>query len=139
MGYFIGVASKNHIEVGCAGGLAQLCHGKAAPLKRMRQGDRIVYYSPKLCMDSKEPYQKFTALGTIADEDVYQVEMFRGFFPFRRNVVWDTIARECPLGIAKTHCEWKEYAPKLRFGHFEVSESFFGFLAGYMMGDSYGK
>lgn len=36
----------------------------------MRQGDRIIYYSPKLCVDSKESYQKFTALGTIADENV---------------------------------------------------------------------
>lgn len=65
--------------------------------------------------------------------------MFRGFFPFRRNVLWDNIMRECPLEFAKTHCEWKEYAPKLRFGHFEISPSLFEFLAGYMMGDCYGK
>lgn len=135
--YFVGVASKNHIEIGCAGGFCQLCHGKSAPLKRMKQGDRIIYYSPKLCLDSKEPYQQFTALGTIADENVYQVEMFQGFFPFRRNVVWDEIMRECPLSVAKTHCEWKNYAPKLRFGHFEVSLSFFGFLAEYMTKDFY--
>lgn len=75
------------------GGFAQLCHGKPAPLKRMQQGDRIIYYSPRLKLDSKKPYQKFTTLRTIADENVYQVEMFRGFFPFRRNVLWDYYAR----------------------------------------------
>lgn len=127
MRYFIGVASKNHIEIGQSGGFCQLCHGKATPLKRMRKNDKIIYYSPKLTMDSKEPYQAFTALGIIADENVYQVEMFEGFFPFRRNVIWNEIVRECPLNIAKIHNEWKNYAPKLRFGHFEVSATFFTF------------
>ncbi|WP_300669310.1 hypothetical protein [Helicobacter sp. UBA3407] len=31
MRYFIGIASKNHIQIGQAGGFCQLCHGKAAP------------------------------------------------------------------------------------------------------------
>ncbi|TLD88072.1 EVE domain-containing protein [Helicobacter sp. MIT 03-1614] len=136
MRYFIGIASKNHIQIGQAGGFCQLCHGKAAPLKRMKQNDKIIYYSPKLTMESKEPYQAFTALGEIADENVYQVEMFKGFFPFRRNVLWSEIKRECPLSVAKTHLEWKAYASKLRFGHFEVSKEFFNFLAEYMTQDS---
>lgn len=71
MRYFIGIASKNHIEIGQAGGFCQLCHGKAAPLKRMKQNDKIIYYSPKLTMESKEPYQAFTALGEIADETIF--------------------------------------------------------------------
>ncbi|TLD83291.1 EVE domain-containing protein [Helicobacter sp. MIT 11-5569] len=133
MRYFIGVASKNHIEIGQTGGFCQLCHGKAAPLQKMRKDDKIIYYSPKLSMESQTPYQAFTALGTIADENVYQVEMFAGFFPFRRNVLWSAIVRECPLAIAREHNEWKGYASKLRFGHFEVSQSFFGYLADYMM------
>ena len=49
----------------------QIIIGKAAPLKRMKQNDKIIYYSPKLTMESKEPYQAFTALGEIADETIF--------------------------------------------------------------------
>ena len=33
--FWIGVASKEHVKLGVAGGFSQLCHGKAQPLKRM--------------------------------------------------------------------------------------------------------
>ncbi|WP_242596564.1 hypothetical protein [Enterococcus plantarum] len=34
MNSWIGVASKNNVEIGVAGGFCQLCHGKSAPLGR---------------------------------------------------------------------------------------------------------
>jgi hypothetical protein len=39
--YWIIVASKDHVKTGQAEGIAQACHGKASPLKRMRKGDFI--------------------------------------------------------------------------------------------------
>jgi hypothetical protein len=33
--YWIGVASRNHVRMGMAGGFCQLCHGKAAPMRRL--------------------------------------------------------------------------------------------------------
>jgi len=41
------VASKDHVKNGIAQGIAQACHGKAAPLKRMKKGDFVIYYSGK--------------------------------------------------------------------------------------------
>ncbi|MHA4915566.1 EVE domain-containing protein, partial [Enterococcus faecium] len=55
MNYWIGVASRDHIARGVAGGFCQLCHGKAQALKRMKKGDWIIYYSPKETMDGNQP------------------------------------------------------------------------------------
>jgi len=38
MRYWIGVASKNHVALGVAGGFCQIAHGKAAPLKLWQSG-----------------------------------------------------------------------------------------------------
>ncbi|WP_313897332.1 EVE domain-containing protein [Bacillus cereus group sp. BfR-BA-01380] len=45
--YWIGVASRDHVLKGVEGGIAQLCHGDSSPLKRMKSGDWIIYYSSK--------------------------------------------------------------------------------------------
>ncbi|WP_455920721.1 EVE domain-containing protein, partial [Priestia megaterium] len=55
---------------GVQGGFAQLCHGKEAPLKKMRTGDWIIYYSPKVQLNESTPYQKFTALGRVVDDHI---------------------------------------------------------------------
>ncbi|MET3878020.1 hypothetical protein [Chitinophaga sp. OAE865] len=40
--YRVIVASKDHVKNGIAEGIAQTCHGKASPLKRMRPNDFII-------------------------------------------------------------------------------------------------
>ncbi len=70
--YWIGVASWAHMKRGRAEGFSQLCHGKAAPLRRMSVGDWLVYYSPKTEINGGEPLQMFTAIGRIVGENVYQ-------------------------------------------------------------------
>lgn len=45
--YWIIVASKDHVKNGIAEGIAQTCHGKAAPLKRIKKEDYVIYYSGK--------------------------------------------------------------------------------------------
>jgi hypothetical protein len=84
--YWVIVASKDHAQRGVREGFVQANHGKAAPLKRMRAGDGVVFYSPKTVFGMGEPCQRFTAIGTVRDDEVYQVDMGDGFVPFRRNV-----------------------------------------------------
>lgn len=84
--YWIGVVSRSHVERGAAGGFAQLCHGKAAPLRRMKAGDWLVYYSPKEDMKGNQPLQAFTAIGRVRDDEVYSFAMSETFVPFRRDV-----------------------------------------------------
>ena len=124
MKYWVGTVSKEHVMRGVAGGFCQVCHGKAAPLRRMRQGDMLLYYSPALRRGGADKCQAFTALGYMADEAVYPFQMAPDFIPHRRNVRYARIARECPLQVARQHPEWKQYARLLRYGHFEVSADF---------------
>src|ERR1700733_3659348 len=84
--YWIIVASKDHVKTGIAEGIAQVGHGKASPLKRMRKGDFIIYYSGKQIFDKPEKCQEFTAIGKIKDEEIYQFQMTVDFSPFRRNI-----------------------------------------------------
>jgi hypothetical protein len=86
--YWIGVVSRSHVRRGVEGGFAQLGHGKEAPLRRLRPGDWLIYYSPRTELDGGEPLQAFTATGRVVDGPVYQVQMDSGFAPFRRDVAY---------------------------------------------------
>ncbi len=70
--YWIGVASRDHVLKGVAGGFCQLGHGKAAPVKRLAPGDWIAYYSPRTAYEGGEPVQAFTAIGRIKLGEAYQ-------------------------------------------------------------------
>lgn len=60
---WIAVASAEHVRIGRAGGFMQVCHGKATPLRRVKPGDYVVYYSPTVEFGSKKKLQAFTAIG----------------------------------------------------------------------------
>ena len=126
--YWLGVVSKEHVLRGVEGGFCQVCHGKSVPLKRMKKGDYLLYYSSKLKMDSPEKCQAFTAVGKMIDDGVYQVEMFPDFFPYRRNVSFYEPTKDCPIEVARLSEEWKTYVSQLRYGHFEISKTFFDFI-----------
>src|SRR6185437_1151259 len=86
--YWVATVSKEHVMVGVEGGFCQACHGKKGPIARMKPGDWLVYYSPKISMEGKEMCQRFTAIGQAADSRVYQFQMTPDFVPFRRNIAY---------------------------------------------------
>ena len=94
--YWIGVASRDHVLKGVAGGFCQLGHGKAAPVKRLSPGDWIAYYSPRTALGAGEPVQAFTAIGRIKPGEPYQADMGGGFHSVRRDVAWRE-CREAPI------------------------------------------
>ncbi|MDO4795776.1 MAG: EVE domain-containing protein [Brachymonas sp.] len=63
--YWIAVASADHVALGVADGFMQVCHGKAAPLRRLHPGDGAIDYSPTQSFGSKTPLQAFTALSEV--------------------------------------------------------------------------
>lgn len=131
--YWLGVASHAHVKLGVAGGFAQLCHGKAAPLRRMKKGDWIIYYSSKKELGKPEPEQAFTAIGQLIDEQVYQFEMAPDFIPFRRNVRFLPQAQPTsifPL-IDALHCipDKQHWGYNFRFGHLEIDQHDFLLIA----------
>lgn len=123
--YWIGVASKEHVLLGVNGGFCQLSHGKKAPLTSMKKGDKILYYAPKISMNIPNPYQKIVAVGTIADDSIYEFEMAPNFITFRRNVLFEKIEKEVTLQDLRKFPEWNQMSSKLRFGHFEISQNLY--------------
>lgn len=84
--YWIAVASKEHVQHGKAEGIMQICHGKAAGLRRIKPHDWIIYYSPKEIFNQNKLCRMFTALGQVNDKEPYQYKMSDDFIPWRRDV-----------------------------------------------------
>ena len=84
--YWIAVVSRDHVERAIAGGFAQVNHGKAGPLERMRTGDGFAYYSPRVSHPVGAPLQAFTGIGRVRSGKVYQADTDDGFRPFRLDV-----------------------------------------------------
>ncbi len=84
--YWIITASKEHVKNGVKGGFAQACHGKATPLKKMKSGDYVIYYSSKEFFDKKDKCQEFTAIGKVKNDEVYPYQMTEDFCPHRKDI-----------------------------------------------------
>ena len=132
---WVAVASADHVRIGRSGGFMQVNHGKAAPLRRVQPGDRIVYYSPSTALRGGDKLQAFTAIGIVRDGEPYQGDMGGGFTPYRRDVDWRD-ARETPIGGLLDRLEFtkgkKNWGYQLRFGLFEISEGDMLRIAGAM-------
>ena len=138
--YWVIVASKDHVKTGIAAGIAQACHGKASPLRRMKKGDAVVYYSGKQTMGKPEKCQEFTALGTVTDDEVYHFPASEDFCPSRRNIAF----YECedisilPL-IDKLDFiqNKKSWGYPFRFGFFEINQHDFELISSLMLQHHY--
>lgn len=132
MKYWIAVASREHVLVGAKEGIAQACHGKQNPLKRMHANDWIIYYSPTEVFGQKKPCRKFTAIGQIKDKEPYQFNMSDDFIPWRRDVMF-LKAKEIDieplindLSFIKNKKQWGYI---FRFGLFSIPLEDFQFIA----------
>lgn len=106
-----------------------------APLRRIKPGDRVVYYSPTVTLGGKDTLQAFTAIGTVRPGEVYQADMGNGFHPYRRDVDW-LKAREAPIRPLLDRLDFTSKGPnwgyQLRFGLFQVSAEDFALIAAAM-------
>lgn len=120
---WVGVISRAHALRGVEGGFTQVCHGKRAPLARMRPGDWFITYSPTTEFKAGEPLRAFTAIGEVQNEVIVQIDMGDGFRPFRRDIAWER-CREVPLDALRKALEFTSdggWGLKARRGHFEIS------------------
>jgi EVE domain len=130
--YWIGVVSKDHVDIGVAGGFTQLNHGKAGPLGRMRPGDGFAFYSPRTAHPEGAPLQAFTAIGRIREGEIFQAAADGGARPFRRAVEYMP-ACAAPikpliddLSFIRSKPHW---GAALRFGFLRVPEADFARIA----------
>jgi hypothetical protein len=139
---WIAVASAAHARRGCepsdGPGYMQVCHGKAAPLRRIRGGDRMAYYSPTVTMGGKDKLQRFVSVGIVLPGEPYVFDMGGGFVPFRKDVHYvDSIeASILPLiprfEFVDSPARW---GYKFRFGLFEISDNDMRLIAQAMQAD----
>ncbi|RVA90963.1 EVE domain-containing protein [Mesorhizobium sp. M7A.F.Ca.CA.004.01.1.1] len=133
--YWIAVASAEHVRRGRAAGFMQVNHGKAAPLRRVKPGDGIVYYSPNTVLGEKDGLRAFTAIGIVREGEPYQGDMGAGFTPFRRDVAWAK-AEEAPIKPLLDRLDFtmakSNWGYQLRFGLFEIGDHDFRVIADAM-------
>ena len=124
---WIAVASAEHARLGreAAKGFMQVGHGKEAPLKRIRPGDRVAYYSPAETFGGKDKLQSFVSIGIVQEGEPYMFDMGGGFVPCRRDVSY-VPAREAPILPLLEGLEFIEdrqrWGYKFRFGLFSISD-----------------
>lgn len=139
---WIAVASAEHARRGCkdpANGFMQVCHGKCTPLKRVRSGDRVAYYSPSVTMGGKDRLQSFVSLGIVQPGVPYAFDMGDGFVPFRRDVSY-VPAREASIAPLLDHFDFVEdrarWGYMFRFALFMVSDGDMRLIARAMQADA---
>ena len=128
MKYWIGVISKDHVEMGIAEGIGQLTRGKKEPLLRLSKDDWLMYYSSKLTLQGGEPYQKFTAIAHVADDTIYQVKLSKDKEPYRRRMNYFP-CQEVPIHDVLEELSFlpdkKHWGYPFRFGLVQIPEEDF--------------
>ena len=138
MKHFLIVASKDHVARGVEGGFAQAGHGKKSSLVKMTKGDWVIYYSGKETLEGGKPYQKFTAIGQVTDDEPYQVTVSENFQPWRRNIDFqqaeDLEIRPLldDLQFITNRAKW---GLSLMSGFVEIKKTDFELIAGKMLTD----
>lgn len=138
-GNWLTVASADHAVIGRAGGFIQVCHGKGAPLRRIKPGNRVCIYSPSQRMGERDGFQSVTAIGTVKAGIPYQVDMGGGFHPWRRDVEWldsSEVAIQPLLGQLELSRGNRNWGYQLRFGLIAISDHDMALIA-QMMGVSF--
>ena len=130
--FWIGVISREHVDLGVEGGFIQLNHGKKAPLQLLRDGDGVAMYSPRTAYPGGELLQSFTAIGVVCSGEVYRVQMAKDFEPYRVDVSFFN-AKEAPikpliaaLSFIKNKTRW---GAAFRFGYLRVPAEDFMLIA----------
>ncbi|KRC29383.1 hypothetical protein ASE28_17760 [Acidovorax sp. Root219] len=141
-GNWIAVASANHARRGCVepeAGYMQVCHGKVAPLRRVKPGDRVAYYAPTVTMGGSDKLQAFVSLGLVKPGEPYAFDMGGGFVPFRKGVDY-VPAREAAIAPLLDHFEFVQdrarWGYAFRFGLFAISDHDMRLIADAMGADT---
>jgi EVE domain len=132
--HWLGVVSRDHVRRAVDLGIAQINHGQRAALQRMGAGDSLVYYSPRATFPKGEPLKAFTALGRIADDEVWQADE-GDFKPWRRRIDYEVEAAEVPIATLADELELTakpNWGYQLRRGLVELSGHDFALISAAM-------
>lgn len=138
--YWIITASKDGVKNAVVKGIAQACHGKPAPLRRLVKGDFVIYYSSRQTLDKPEKCQEFTALGRGMDNATYQVQVSEDFCPSRRNIKFLPSKDTSILPLIddlKFISNKRRWGYPFRFGLLEINRRDFDLISSKMLQNQY--
>ena len=119
---WLGVVSREHVMRGVGLGIAQVSHGKRPPLARMRPGDWLVYYSPRERLGDGPALKAFTAIGQVADDEIWQADE-GSFKPWRRRIAYLADVTDAPItDLALGLTAEPTWGNQLRRGLLELSD-----------------
>lgn len=101
----------------------------------MNKDDWILYYSPTVKFQEKEPCRKFTAIGRILGDAPYEFEMTKDFVPWRIDVCFlrakdiEITPLIDDLSFIKDKKRW---GFPFRRGCFSIPEKDFSLIAAHM-------
>ena len=132
---WINTVSRDHVERGVRGRFTQANHGKPHMLRKMAKGDWLIFYSPKTVYPDGEPLKAFTAIGRVADDEPYLVELSPGVEAWRRNVDF-LDCEEAPIRPLLEKLDFIEdtsrWGYKFRFGVFKIDDHDFKLIRSAM-------
>ncbi len=136
--YWLGVASRDHVNMAQDGGFCQFCHSKVSPVRRLAEGDGVVYYSAREAMGSGAAIRSFTAIGRIRPGEIYQATQSACFQAWRRDVdYWP--AEDAPiaplLGALSFSADNANWGWRMRQEFFEISRADVELIAQAMKGE----
>ena len=130
--YWIGVITRDHVQMGIKAGFAQLNHGKKEPLQKMHAGDGLIFYSPKESLPAGKPVQRFTGIGKVKTGEVYESPDRADRMPYRIDIQFFE-AKEVPirpligqLSFIEDKTHW---GYPFRFGNLNIPEKDFKLIA----------
>ncbi len=133
--HWVNTVSREHVEIGRGGGFTQADHGAATRLRRLRPGDGLVFYSPRTQLRAGEPLQRFTAIGRVVGEALYQVDVSESWRPWRLAVEFlpcsEADARPL-VGRLSFVSDPQRWGLPFRRGLFEVPAGDFALIAAAM-------
>ena len=140
--YWIIVASKDHVKSALSQGIAQACHGKTEPMRRIRKDDFIIFYSGKQRLGRPEACQEFTGIGKVMDDESYQFQVSDDFCAARRNI--DFMKSEdisiLPLISGLNFIrDKKSWGQPFRYGLLEIDRHDFTLISSKMLEKNYVK
>ena len=98
MKHWIAVISRDHAMIAVRSGFLQVCHGKAAPLRKTSAGDEVFIYCPRTGMGEGAVLRRVEYRCVVESDAVYQVAQAPDFKPFRKDARFDAEFRGIPIG-----------------------------------------
>lgn len=138
--YWLIVASKDHVKTGIAEGIAQACHGKASPLRKMKKDDFVIYYSGRQTFDKPEKCQEFTAIGQVLDDEVFQLQLTENFSPSRKKIEFfnsEDVSILPMINDLDFIRNKKRWGAPFRFGFLEIPKNDFKLIYSKMLKKEY--